>query len=150
MLTAIHDAESLPVEPGAYLLLIRLSEPTSLPRRFNNQFLLEGSYGYAGSAYGPGGIRARCRRHLRRPSKRRWHIDWLTSKAADVQAIPFPGGSECSLITDLVGRARAWFPIKGFGSTDCRRCGAHLVQLEGHGSWDELSHALDLESHHAS
>ncbi|MGI9487859.1 MAG: GIY-YIG nuclease family protein [Geminicoccaceae bacterium] len=138
------DAASLPNEPGAYLLLIQLGGPTPLPPRFDNQLLPEGHYGYAGSAYGPGGIRARCRRHLGRPAKQRWHIDWLTRMATDVQAIPFPDGSECRLIDSLSRRVRVAFPIHGFGSTDCQHCRAHLVRFEGYGRPDELGSALDL------
>ena len=131
MQVGANDAESLPIEAGAYLLLIQLGEPVRLPPRFRDQLLPRGRYVYAGSAYGPGGIRARCRRHLGRPSKRRWHIDWLTGVATDVQAIPFPGGSECKLIDCLSKRSAVEFPIVGFGSTDCRRCRAHLVRING-------------------
>ncbi len=139
MLSGIGDAASLPIETGAYLLLIRLEGPLPLPPRFADQSLPEGCYGYAGSAYGPGGIRARCRRHLGRPFKRRWHIDWLTCAAADVNAIPFPGRSECRLIDGLSERLLVRFPIKGFGSTDCQHCRAHLVRFEEPASLDNLA-----------
>lgn len=138
------DAALLPIEPGAYLLLIQLDEPVPLPPRFDKELLPKGRYGYAGSAYGPGGIRARCRRHLTRPAKRRWHIDWLTRRAIDVQVIPFPGGKECHLVDHLLTRARIRFPINGFGSTDCRHCPAHLVQFEAGYSWEDLGSALPV------
>lgn len=126
---ATNDAASLPIEPGAYLLMINLVMPVQLPPRFRDRHLPGGHYIYAGSAYGPGGIRARCGRHLGRPSKRRWHIDWLTSVASNLQAIPFPGGSECDLIDGLLKRPDIDYPIAGFGSTDCRRCTAHLLRV---------------------
>ncbi|MEM8950279.1 MAG: GIY-YIG nuclease family protein [Pseudomonadota bacterium] len=138
MQVGTSDAAALPIETGAYLLLIDLDRSVELPPRFRDQRLPEGHYVYAGSAYGPGGIRARCRRHLGRPSKRRWHIDWLTSAATSVRAIPFPGGSECALIDVLSKRPEVDYPIRGFGSTDCGRCQAHLVRIAAHADGKEV------------
>lgn len=141
----IDDPDQLPDAPGAYLLLLHLPDAVSLPRRFDHRTLPEGRFGYAGSAYGPGGIRARCRRHLSRPDKRRWHIDWLTSAAIDVQAFPFPGGSECRLIERLSKRGDVSFPIQGFGSTDCRRCPAHLIEFSDPVAFEGRDVLADLQ-----
>ena len=43
--------------------------------------LAPGCYVYAGSARGPGGIRARVRRHLRPDKTPHWHIDQVTAYA---------------------------------------------------------------------
>ena len=139
----IDDSNALPEDSGAYLLLIDLAEPVPLPERFAGKFLLEGRYGYAGSARGPGGIRARCRRHLSRHAKRHWHVDWLTRPASDIQVIARPGDFECSLINSLAGQPFVGFPLKGFGSTNCRRCPAHLVRFDRYDRWDDLTAAID-------
>lgn len=144
MALLINDPDELPEERGAYVLLIYLAAPVPLPRRFAGKNLAEGRYGYAGSARGPGGIRGRCRRHPNPHAKCHWHVDWLTRSARDVQVIARPGGSECSLINSLAGQPFVGFPLKGFGSTDCRRCPAHLVRFDGYDQWDDLAAALDL------
>lgn len=105
---------------------IRLAETTAVPPRFKGQTLSAGDYLYLGSAYGPGGIRARCKRHLQHDKKRRWHVDWLTTCAVQSRVLAFPGGIECDLV-DAVRRAGGRPPIPGFGSSDCLRCTSHLL-----------------------
>jgi Uri superfamily endonuclease len=87
-----------------------------------------GDYAYCGSAYGPGGIGARVARHLRTVKPVRWHIDRLTA-ASRIRAVGLlPGGGECDLVHQLLSRG-AEIPLPGFGSSDCRTCPAHLLQL---------------------
>jgi len=114
-----RTADSLPREPGAYTLLIMLVRETA-------EFA-PGRYAYLGSARGPGGIRARCARHLRKDKALRWHVDRLTV-AGHVAALPVPEGDECALTATLLAHG-ATVPVPGFGSSDCRSCSAHLVAL---------------------
>ncbi len=124
------DPESLPAAPGAYLLLARLSMPLSLRiRTLPPGVLAAGRYVYAGSARGPGGIRARVGRHLRHGKRPHWHIDHLTEAAAELQAIAVPGGDECALIDALLAVGDCEVALAGFGSTDCRACPGHLLRL---------------------
>lgn len=127
------DAESLPRVSGAYALLITLEAPAVLPMPRFGGVLDPGHYCYLGSAFGPGGIRARCTRHLRRDKPKKWHVDWLTNVAVDVAVSPHPGATECALTARLSAFHGASIPIAGFGSSDCRRCPAHLVRLNGLG-----------------
>ncbi len=115
---------------GAYLLFIELAVPLQLALPMRPPTTLPpGRYAYAGSAYGPGGLRARIARHLRKDKTQRWHIDRLTA-AGDVIAVQVEvGGSECALFEDLRARAGASVPVPRFGSSDCRRCPAHLLLL---------------------
>jgi Uri superfamily endonuclease len=87
----------------------------------------KGWYAYIGSAFGPGGLRARCFHHLRPTLRPRWHIDYLKT-VASLRAIWFS--------TDPVPREHQWSnlirrcidaatPIPGFGSSDCD-CPSHL------------------------
>lgn len=122
-----QNASALPAAKGAYALLVRLSSATPLPDRFGGS-LDAGLYCYLGSAYGPGGIRARCRRHLRRDKSKRWHIDWLTVRAAAIEAVARPGLRECALTQALLELPGVTAPVTGFGSSDCRRCPAHLLR----------------------
>jgi Uri superfamily endonuclease len=107
-----------------------LPRPVSLPpRRFAGE-LAAGHYVYFGNAWGPGGIRARCARHFRRAKKRHWHVDWLTDFAERPMAAAFPGMDECDLVGRALALAGVSVPIPGFGSSDCRRCPAHLLALD--------------------
>ena len=126
------DPESLPSAPGAYLLLARLAMPLSLRiRTLPPVVLAAGRYVYAGNARGPGGIRARVGRHLRRGKRFHWHIDHLTEAAAGLQAIAVPGGDECALLGALLAAGDCEVAVAGFGSTDCRACRGHLLRLHG-------------------
>ena len=122
--------DDLPTGPGAYALLLRLAEPAAAPTRaFSSAVLAPGTYLYAGSAWGPGGIRARVLRHARRGKARHWHIDSLTEVADLAVVLAFPGGHECGLIERGRALPGASVPIPGFGSSDCRSCAAHLLAV---------------------
>ena len=123
------DAD-LPSGPGAYLLILGLPAPVPLAiPRFAGARLEPGTYVYAGSARGPGGIRARVGRHLRSEKVVRWHIDHLTSGCRSVWASVHPDADECSLVTRLLAGGAFETPLPGFGSSDCRSCTAHLLRF---------------------
>lgn len=125
-----HWHEPLPSEPGAYLLLIELAAPLALEiPRLGAATLAPGRYAYGGSAYGPGGLRARIGRHLRSDKVPRWHVDRLTLAGRVIGVRPVPGGRECALVRDLLEMSGTSVPVPGFGSSDCRACPAHLVRL---------------------
>ena len=86
------DDAGLPSGPGAYLLVLDVSValPLGIPR-FAGTRLEPGTYVYAGSARGPGGIRARVGRHLRKEKAVRWHVDHLTTGRQAVWASVHPG-----------------------------------------------------------
>ena len=120
----------MPDAPGAYALLIELSRPYEPPiRRLAKRRLTAGRYLYGGSANGPGGIRARVRRHLRRKKLVHWHIDHLTKAFGVTVVVAVVGGNECAIIEEAGRRPGVCVPVPGFGSSDCGRCPAHLVSL---------------------
>ncbi|MBB4266205.1 GIY-YIG nuclease family protein [Roseospira visakhapatnamensis] len=139
----IDAAAALPADPGAYLLALWLASPAPLPPRFaGHPPLPPGWYVYAGSAHGPGGLRARVGRHLRPDKPRRWHVDWITAVATRRLARLLPGGTECAPVMVLLAHAPpARVPVPGFGSSDCRACPAHLLALS-----DDLAATLGLPS----
>lgn len=113
---------------GAYLLLIRLDEPHPLRiNRLGSHTLVAGTYLYAGSAYGPGGLAARLSRHFRRDKKAHWHIDHMTREASQLTALAIAGGRECALVEHLLQNGDAEVAVDGFGSSDCARCRSHLL-----------------------
>ena len=92
-----------------------------------------GWYFYVGSAFGPGGIAARCRRHLRKEKKRHWHIDVLTGEA-DIKEIIFLIGSreaEARWAKMLLDDACFSVPHPGFGASDAKAV-SHLFYSATH------------------
>ncbi|MCW2247758.1 Uri superfamily endonuclease [Azospirillum fermentarium] len=122
-------AETLPPVAGAYVLLVRLTEAVdvTLPGR-TKAILPPGRYLYCGSAHGPGGLRARVGRHMRRDKSIRWHIDRLTAAGTVTGCWIFPAGDECALVARL---ATLSVPVPGFGSSDCTVCRSHLLAWPG-------------------
>jgi Uri superfamily endonuclease len=125
-----EDYTDLPAVPGAYILIVDLPEKTVLSiRRFQGTVLEPGRYAYFGSARGPGGIKARCRRHLRKDKKLHWHIDHLTVHASSLKVAAVPGGNECQLAASLLADSTNQIPLPGFGSSDCKTCKSHLFRI---------------------
>jgi len=124
------DPDDLPADPGAYVLIIETETPISVMiGSLAATILPPGRYAYAGSARGPGGIRARVRRHLRKDKKLHWHIDQVTAVAEIIDVQTYPGGDECRLVAELMAKPGAHHPITGFGSSDCRNCASHFIAL---------------------
>ena len=119
--------EKAPDCGGAYLLAMQFHRPVEFSFQRRNHVLAPGFYVYSGSAYGPGGIRARLRRHFRRDKKLHWHVDRLTTIADAIHAIAVASGSECELVSRLTSSGSFLFPLEGFGSSDCTICRSHLL-----------------------
>lgn len=123
------DLEAIPAAGGAYAILVRLRIPWRPGiRTLADRTLPAGLYTYCGSAHGPGGLRARVVRHLRPNKTVHWHVDRLTA-AARIEGVAVSiGGSECDLVSAFMARG-ATIVLPGFGSSDCRRCPAHLMMM---------------------
>lgn len=113
---------------GSYLLVLRLEAPALVRAGALGAIVFPaGAYVYCGSALGPGGVRARARRHVRGAGARHWHIDYLL-RCARVQAVwarPGPRRLECEWAASLAAHRDFSCPAPGFGSSDCG-CRAHL------------------------
>lgn len=86
-----------------------------------------GYYVYVGSAFGPGGIRARIRHHLKEGSTKHWHLDYL-KQAVDMSEIWYSYG--CTKYEHQWAKifnrfSGASLPLLGFGASDCS-CKSHL------------------------
>ena len=128
--------QAIPPEPGSYLLWLHLHQPQDLTVGKLGRFSFPyGDYIYLGSAYGPGGLRARLGRHLRGSGKLHWHIDHLRVAAQVcgfgflISAPRFPP-TECNWSQTLAALPKVSLPVPGFGASDCcSRCAAHLVHI---------------------
>ena len=121
---------------GSYLLVLKLDEERDI--RFGEKKQARfpaGYYCYTGSAMN--GLGKRIRRHLSRSKKNHWHIDRFLDHARviDVKSIESDKSIECELNHDVAGMADDT-PVKGFGSSDCKVCRAHLHYFSGDPSGD--------------
>jgi len=123
------SVEAAPAEKGAYALLLLVDNPLVFRWRMQAMQFDPGRYVYAGSARGAGGIRARLRHHLRRDKSPHWHVDHLTNQADTIDVVASIDGSECRIVSRLIGTGQFQVPIAGFGSSDCRGCPAHLLRF---------------------
>jgi Uri superfamily endonuclease len=130
-MSSTPDTNELPAVPGAYVLIMESKLPIKVTiGSLTETTLPPGRCAYAGSARGPGGIRARVNRHLRKDKKPHWHIDQVTASADISEIRTYPDGDECRLVATLMAQPRAHHPIAGFGSSDCRNCASHFVALD--------------------
>lgn len=117
-------------ESGTYALILQsgLAETIKVGR-WGKLTLKTGYYIYIGSAFGPGGVRARVLRHCRLNKRKHWHLDYLRRYVT-------PLGAWCSYEPSqiehqwatVVARMDGSNPIKGFGCSDCT-CYSHFFFL---------------------
>jgi Uri superfamily endonuclease len=125
---AIASDDAVANGKGAYILLFTLAEPVQFVRRALGAHHISGPLLYVGSARGGGGIAARVGRHMQRGKAVRWHVDELTNAARSVSALALPDGDECSLVARLIASGAFESAVRGFGSSDCKVCPAHLLR----------------------
>ena len=112
---------------GTYALILRGQRRSSIQvGRWREIRVEPGYYLYVGSAFGPGGIRARINRHGRRTKTRHWHIDYLREVAVVLGAWI---SHEPVRLEHVWARAlcscEGVVEVPGFGCTDCN-CLSHL------------------------
>jgi Uri superfamily endonuclease len=88
-----------------------------------------GYYIYTGSAMR--NLCQRIMRHLSKNKKMRWHIDYLLANnevsISKVLIYPSNKREECLKNSELLENVNYSVPVIGFGSSDCKKCPAHLV-----------------------
>jgi sugar fermentation stimulation protein A len=91
-----------------------------------------GIYLYIGSARN--GLLGRVARHLRKEKKIFWHIDYFLKKARIKEIwVRNDYFDECQILSEAKKSIKnSCFPLKKFGSSDCR-CPSHLIYLPGKG-----------------
>jgi len=120
-------------ESGTYALLLRADAEQAVEvGALGEMTVRPGVYVYVGSAFGPGGLRARVRRHAQGDGALHWHVDYLRA-VTTLEAVWYthdPERRECMWATVLREASGTHVPEEGFGASDCG-CTAHLVASEG-------------------
>jgi Uri superfamily endonuclease len=117
--------------PGTYALVLLARDPATITAgALGTLQVTAGAYLYVGSAFGPGGVRARVERHARADKRHRWHVDYLTTVAPVVEVwfTHDPRRLECEWRAALAGIRGAREPWPGFGASDCG-CTSHLLRF---------------------
>ena len=122
---------NIPTHPGTYAIVMELAKFAEITVGKLGQFEFKpGYYIYVGSAFGPGGLKARVGRHLNKKKKLKWHIDYLREHmdVIDVKFEQTPQNEECQWAVKF-SEDGGIFPIKGLGSSDCK-CFSHLLYFK--------------------
>lgn len=117
--------------PGTYVLVLELPQALTLTvGKLGEHTLSGGWYAYVGSAFGPGGLRARLSHHLRPLGRCHWHIDYLRQRARLIEVWWAVTANRRE--TDWVDGLSAWpgasLPLPGFGASDSDRV-SHLIHF---------------------
>jgi sugar fermentation stimulation protein A len=124
---------------GAYVLVIELKSKKSITVGSLGRIeFKKGFYCYVGSAIGNATIENRCKRHLKKNKKMKWHVDYLRKKAKiiGIFAIPSKKKIECEIAKEISKKADNFIPR--FGSSDCN-CKSHLFYFKDKSSLSRLS-----------
>ncbi|HHP7234280.1 MAG TPA: DUF123 domain-containing protein [Desulfobacterales bacterium] len=115
--------------PGTYVLILCSYRQGILKvGRWGEIDVEPGYYLYVGSAFGPGGVRARIERHFRTTKRHHWHIDYLRDVAEPMAAWYTHATERCEhRWAQLLGDTAGMIAITGFGCSDCR-CRTHLYR----------------------
>ncbi|MDJ0868004.1 MAG: GIY-YIG nuclease family protein [Myxococcota bacterium] len=117
--------------PGTYALVLTAARARAVQVGCLGTLRVEpGCYVYAGSAFGPGGVRGRLAHHTGAIHRAHWHVDFLrrATRLAEVWYTHDPSRREHAWARVLAGLPGAAVALAGFGASDCR-CPAHLVHL---------------------
>lgn len=117
---------------GSYRLYILIKKDCHIKiGALGKCFFKKGIYVYSGSAMK--NLDQRIKRHKRKDKAIRWHIDYLLAapetEIIRTERFPSEQKEECRLNQELLKTDGAFVPAKGFGSSDCNNCPAHLVGL---------------------
>jgi sugar fermentation stimulation protein A len=124
---------------GTYILVMKLKSNKNI--RVGSLGKLEfkkGFYCYVGSAIGKTTIENRCKRHLIKNKKMKWHIDYLRKEAeiVNIFAILSRKKIECKVARKILKKADSFIPK--FGSSDCN-CKSHLFYFKDKKCLSKLS-----------
>ena len=137
----------LPEAKGTYVLIAYVPRMKRLEiGRLGTYDLIPGFYAYVGSAFGPGGLRARLHHHLESVAEPHWHIDYLLAHAEPVEVWYALSARKLEQdLAEVLERSSGFrMPIPRFGSSDYRRSRAsHLFHSKRLPSFNRFQQAAN-------
>ena len=126
----VFDSQSscLPVLPGTYALVLSAKSNFKIEiGKLGTLHVIPGCYVYIGSAFGPGGLRARIAHHRKIATRPHWHLDYLRPKTSLESAwYSCDADKREHLWAEVVGEMHGSTVLLGrFGASDCS-CATHL------------------------
>lgn len=119
-----------PSAQGVYVLWLYLSEKQSITiGKLGTHQFNAGVYSYCGSAQR--NLYQRLERHKRLEKNNHWHIDYFRAHALFLGAAVMLNETkdgECRLVHELLKIPGTFYPISGFGSSDCK-CISHFIKV---------------------
>jgi len=131
-MTTIPHHICIPAAGGTYALVLSCPGGGCVSiGKLGELSLARGFHIYAGSAFGPGGLRARLARHALVDKKRHWHIDHLRPhvRLHAIWWVADPLRREHQWAAALGDLRATSIPLPRFGASDCH-CPAHLFFSE--------------------
>lgn len=138
------DISSLKPAPGTYALILRSDSNASVQvGRWGRIALTLGYYIYVGSAFGPGGVKARVSRHWRMGKRVHWHIDYLRDFVTPtVVWVSYEPEHLEHQWAQVLCETEGINSTVGFGCSDCK-CDSHLFHCSRQPDISLLSSAVD-------
>ena len=121
-------SSDLPTLPGTYALVLTAGISSSVEiGKLGTLALMPGIYLYIGSAFGPGGLRARVAHHRKIATRPHWHLDYLRPKTSLKSAwYSCDADKREHLWAEVAGEMHGATVLLGrFGASDCS-CATHL------------------------
>ena len=130
---------------GTYIIVLYLNKKKRIQIGKLGQFKFKkGYYAYVGSAFGPGGLKSRIKRHVEPKKNYHWHIDYLNPAVKEVWVSDHGEKLEHEWAATL-GEI-ALDKILGFGCSDCR-CESHLFYFKSFGFLQKFQKELCKKKH---
>jgi Uri superfamily endonuclease len=137
----------LPEAKGTYVLIAFVPRMKRLEiGRLRAYDIIPGFYTYVGSAFGPGGLRARVTHHLESVAQPHWHIDYLLAHAEPVEVWYALSSRklEQDLAEVLAQSSGFRVPIPRFGSSDYHRSRtSHLFYSKRRPSFEHVQQEVN-------
>lgn len=134
---------------GTYVLVLAASSKALLQiGRLGRLQVNPGFYVYIGSAFGPGGLKARVSHHKKISIRPYWHIDYLRT-VTRIEEIWYTYDSVCrehQWAEAFMHCRDASVPVLGFGSSDCR-CKSHLYFFQNLPSGNSFNRSVQSKFH---
>lgn len=137
--------QAVRTDPGTYALILRCPADRCVKvGRLGKLVLRKGYYTYVGSAFGPGGVARRVRRHCRLEKRMHWHIDYVRPAMTVIEAwyTHDLDPREHQWARTLSRSARFGASVNRFGSSDCD-CTSHLFHSPYRPDLSAFRHELD-------